>query len=101
LRVIAGLEAVGGDPRTRPSIAADTLAQAAGGVSPRQSGSPSQWIWLNGIGGSAPSSVTCTGLCRSRARSASARTHSDCAAAAVHSTSTALASSNFSRMTSA
>ena len=47
---------------------------------PASSVRSAHWIWLNGIGGNVPSSCAWTSLFSVLAKSASARTHWDCAA---------------------
>jgi len=80
---------------------ASTLRHAASPRATSPCGSGAHWIWLNGIGGRLPSSETCTSLLRSRAYSASARTHCDFTASADHNTSTASADDSRSSITSA
>ncbi len=98
----AGAADIGGAvPRTRCSTAASTLRQAGEARSPVQPLRSSHWIWLNGIGGTAPSTLSCTSVPAARATSASARTQSDFTASGDQITSTALAARKRSSITSA
>src|SRR5690348_7646997 len=82
-------------------VSSATLARSL--RQPAESGLPlksAHWIWLNGKGGTVPSTVACTSVPAPRAASASARTHCDFAASADHSTTTAFAVLSRSSMTS-
>ncbi len=85
---------------TRAVTLPSTLRQPGAWTSPSQSRRSAQWIWLNGIGGTVPSTLTWTSVPFSRAASASARTHCDLAASADQITTTAPAALSRSSITS-
>ena len=78
-----------------------TRAQAGAASAPAAPLRSQHWNWLNGRGGRTPSRVACTSVPRERARSASARTQCDFAAAFDHRTRTALAPRKRSSIASA
>ena len=80
---------------------ATTFFQPGAAGSPFQPVRSAHWMRSNGIGSLAPSTVSWTSLRSARARSASDCTHSEAAASADQTTTTALAARKRSSITSA
>ena len=102
--VLAGTTgAVGAAGEALPSAAtlATTCRQPTESVSPVHLDRSAHWIWSNGMGRRARSTVSWTSLRATRAISASDLTHSDFAASADQITTTDLAACSRSSMTSA
>ncbi len=104
-RRAGGDDAISARPFTTPVVRASrlptTLRQPGASRSPLQPARSAHWIWSKGMGNSALSTVSWTSLRSARARSASERTHSDFAASADQTTTTALAARSRSWITSA